>query len=274
MTIIIPRFIEKGDNISKVELPSKEVLSHYFMEYRPQWDVILTKYDQIKVDRSIAEVDPTEIVNRYTHYINMFLGANCSNSNILDFDAVKWLFLSGRQYSKDNLKKLNIGFDFADVPNIDLSNNDFGKYNFVWDFGEFLNQIYHNVYSYVYPSFSHDFTEAITEDEEEFDTYGVFHGYSSAYVTRKMEEIIKPIMTKLIPNVKNTNIKILINLRNIGLNCLYELIEDILKNGFFDGCYIKVVDCCHDFSKKMGLSENDFEFYQYSPNVSRKRKKS
>ena len=81
-------------------------------------------------------------------------------------------------------------------------------------------------------------------------------------------------MTKLIPNVKNTNIKILFNLKGIGLNCLYELMEDILKNGFFDGCYIKVVDYNSEFSERMGLSENNFELYQYSPNISRKRKKS
>jgi len=68
------------------------------MSYRPKLDVIFTKYDQISVDISLSKIDPTEIVNRYSHRINMFLGANCSNSNELDFDAVKWLFLSGKRY--------------------------------------------------------------------------------------------------------------------------------------------------------------------------------
>jgi len=255
-----------------VQLSREEILSRFFVSYQPRWDVLSTRYAQISVDKSIAEIDATEVVNN-SFYIDMFLGANCSDSNKLHFDDVKRLFFSGEQYSEENLRRLSIGFDFDNVPNINLSNNDFGKYNFVWNFGNFLLQIYHNVYSYVYPSFAYEFKEAIEMDEEEFDTYGVFHGEASTYVTKKMEEIIKPIMTKLIPNVQNTNIKILINPSGIGLNCIYELIEDTLKSGSFDGCCIKVVDCRRDFSEKMGLSENDFEFYQYSPNISHKRQK-
>lgn len=256
----------------KVQLPSKEILNRYFMGYRPRWDVIYTMYDQTSVDNSITEVDPTEVINNYSHDINMFLGANCSECDKLDFEAVKRLFLSGRYYTKENLKKLNIGFDFSDVPNIDLSNNDFEKNDFVWDFNDFLVKIYQDVYSYVYPAFVYDIEKAIEEDETEFDTYGTFHGYASEYITKKMQEIINPIMKKLIPNLKNTNIKILINFSNIGH--LYELIEEILKSGFFDGCYIKVLNCRHDFSERMGLSENNFELYQYLINLSRKRKKS
>ena len=82
---------------------------------------------------------------------------------------------------------------------------------------------------------------------------------------------MKPIMAKLVPNVKNTNIQILI--RNIGSNCLCELIEGILKRGNFDGCYIKAENCNSEFVEKLGLSESDFELYQYQPNVSLKRKR-
>ena len=257
----------------KVQLPRKEILSRYFMAYNPIWYVISTKYDQISVDKSISEVDATSIVNLNAYSINMFLGANCSNRNELDFEAVKSLFLSGRRYSKENLRKLNIGFNFDKVPEINLSNNDFGNYNFVWDFGDFLFEIYRNVYSYVYPSFAYELMEALKEDKEEFDIYSVFSGEASEYVIKKMEEIIKPIMVKLIPNVKNTNIQILINFRNMSSNCLCELMEDILKGGNFDGCYIKAENCNPEFIEKLCLSENDFELYQYQPNISLKRKK-
>lgn len=256
---------------SKLRLPSKEILSRFFVAYNPIWYVISTQYDQISVDKSITEIDATEVVNYYSTHINMFLGANCSNSNNLNFNAVKWLFLSGKQYKKENLKKLNIGFDFDNVPEINLSNNDFGQYNFVWNFGEFLFEIYRNVYSYVYPLFAHELKDALTEDEDEFDIYGVYSGATSEYVIKKMEEIMKPIMVKLIPNLKNTNLKILINLRNMGSNCLYEIIEDILKKGNFTGCYIKAENCNPEYIEKLGLSENDFKLYQSKLNASLKR---
>ena len=165
--------------INKIQLSSKEILNHFIVGYRPQWNVISNKYDQINVDKSITNLVPTEIINQYSDSINMFLGANCSNNDKLDFNAANYLFLSGKQYSKDNLQKLNINFDFDCVPNIDLSNNNFGSYNFIWDFGTFLNQIYNNVYLYVYPSFSHELKAAIIEDEEEFNTYGTFNGNAS-----------------------------------------------------------------------------------------------
>ena len=172
--------MEKINN--KVQFAREEILNRYFMAYRPIWYVISTQYDQISVDKSITEVDATTVVNLYSYRINMFLGANCSNSNELDFEEVKDLFLSGKRYSKENLKKLNIGYDFDKVPEIDLSNNDFGKYNFVWDFGKFLFEIYKNVYSYVYPSFAYELKEAREEDEAEFEVYSVFSGEATEYV--------------------------------------------------------------------------------------------
>ena len=75
-------------------------------------------------------------------------------------------------------------------------------------------------------------------------------------------QVIKQIMKKMIPNIQNTNIKILINFSDQWLNYLKDLLEEVLKSGYFDGCYIKAEDCHEDFSERMGLSKNGFEYYK------------
>lgn len=251
----------------KIELPHEEILKRYFKTYCDT-DFFIC-HDQILADKSLEEIDATEVVNRYSTYINMFLGANCSDNENLDFNAVKWLFLSGKRYTKENLTKLHLDFNFEKVPSINLSNNDFGKYDYVWDFGKFLGQIYQNVYAYVYPYFGCELKEALEEDEEEFNVYGATHGEATEYILNQMKDIIIPIMTKLIPNVQNTNLRILINLKGLASKRIFQLLEDLLKRGNFDGCYLKLENCNPEFTEKYGLSENDFEFYQCSQ--SRKR---
>ena len=257
---------------NKIQLSSKEILSHFFTAYYPQEYVVSPLYyNQVRIDKFISEIDASEVINNYSHYINIFLGANCSNSNKLYFEAIKRLFLSGENYKEENLKKLNIGFNFENIPNINLSNNDFSNYNFIWNFGDFLFQIYKNIYPYVYKTIAQKFYEARKEDEEEYIMCGVFFGESLSFVHMQLEETIKLIMQKLIPNIKNTNLQILIDLKDKNSSLLYELIEDSFKKGYFDGCYIKAVNCCPTFLEQTGLSKKEFEYYQYLPSKSLKK---
>lgn len=254
---------------NKIQLSSKEILSHFFTAYYPQAYVVSPLYyDQVRIDKFISEIDASEVINNYSHRINIFLGANCSNSDNLNFEGIKRLFLSGENYNEENLKKLNIGFNFENIPNINLSSNDFSNYNFIWNFSDFLFEIYENIYTYVYKAFTHKISEARKEDEEEYIICGVFYGDSLSHVHKELEETIKQIMEKLIPNVKNTNLQILIDLKDKNSSLLYELIEDTLKKGYFDGCYIKAINCCQEFSEKTGLPKKEFEYYQYLPSKS------
>ena len=100
---------------------------------------------------------------------------------------------------------------------------------------------------------------------------GVFYGVSLSHVHIQLEETIKSIMKKLIPNVNNTNLQILIDLKNKNSLLLYELIEDSLKQGYFDGCYIKAINCCSTFLEKTGISTKEFEYYQHLPSKTLKK---
>ena len=89
---------------NKIQLSSKEILSHFFTAYYPQEYVVSPLYyDQVCIDKFISEIDASEVINNYSHYINIFLGANCSNSNKLYFERIKRLFLSGENYKEENL---------------------------------------------------------------------------------------------------------------------------------------------------------------------------
>lgn len=247
----------------KVKLSNKQILGHYFHSYRPCSYVEEVKYYQISADQSLSEIDAVEVVNDYWFYLNMFLGANCTNSDKLDFEAVKRLFLTGKKYSKANLSDLAIGFDFDDVSSTNLSGNDFSKYNFVWDFGNFLSEVYQGVHDYVYPSFVRELKKARECDEEEFYNYGVL-GDSCVYVTRKMNSVIHKIIKKLIPNVQNTNLKIKLDMDHLyTFNGRYELVEEILKNGNLDGCYVKVLHCDSEFVERLGLTKSNDKLYYY-----------
>ena len=206
----------------KFKISMDQMLKCYFQAYRPRVEVDEIKFCQIRADKYLSEFDASEIVNRLYSSLNMFLGANCSGCEDLDFNAVKWLFLNARRYSKENLAQINTLNDVA-APN--LSDNDFS--NYVWDFDEFLSKVGKSVLDYIEPTYYHILIEASEDDEYEFVNNGVL-GNACASVTRKMNERIKQIIKITVPNLRNTKLQIKIDMSKLYMDYEYTAVKEIL----------------------------------------------
>jgi len=240
----------------KLKISMDQILQCYFQAYRPRVDVDEIKFRQIRTDKYLSEFDASEIVNRLYSSLNMFLGANCSGCEDLDFNAVKWLFLDARRYSKENLAQINT---LNDVAETNLSDNDFS--NYVWDFDKFLSKVGESVLEYVEPSYYHRFIEASEYDEYEFVNNGIL-GDECASVTKEMNERIKQIMKITIPNLKNTKLHIKIDMSKLYMDYERAVVKEILQSQKFDGCYVSVYNCSPEFIETFGIT-NRKQLYYY-----------
>jgi len=242
----------------RVQIGVDEILKHYFCVYWPHQYAQTTKFRQICADKSLNEIDVTKVVNQFYLSIDTFLGANCSSCADLNFNAVVSLFLDSKRYTKQSLSGL---YNLENIEETDLSDNNFEDYDYVWDLGSFLYYVCNSVAELIEPYYDSRFKEAIEWDEYEFKNTGICGGICDR-VEKDMNKRIKEIVKKLVPNLKNTKLKIRIDKKGFYRGLAYELIEEILQSHKFDGCYIYAPNFSPSVLESLGITNKE-ELYYY-----------
>lgn len=176
--------------------------------------------------------------NYYKNYCNGYylLGVNLKKSNI-EYFKIENIFFNAKSYKKEKLLQTKLYDEIDSIDDIDLSDNDFS--NSTWCFDEFLYEVLAAVKDYVDQFYYSEFLEIKdAEDLENTSTY-VDESYIQDLYNRINKDIAK-IINKLIPNLKNTKLKIRFKPERVlsDMSFVDKIITDILNSGKFDGCYL------------------------------------
>lgn len=205
------------------------------------------KYIQTFVDDFFINIDMSNFVKEYHNKINILLGANLSKGNI-SFKDVKELFFESKVYTIDNLNKVGFFNKINKIPSINLTNNNFKGDD--WDFTKFLEQIYLILVKYIEDKYDSNVNLNPLDDEYNIN------------LEKCITIDLANILDKLIPDLKNTGLKISYKPKFGDSKFKFNLFQFILQSGKFDGCYLDVNVTSYNQSIVI-TSEEPFYYDEY-----------
>ena len=213
--------MEQINNQNIVKLTDEQLLNFFFTQHIIKNDIY---YIQTKVRTYMNEIDASHLIKNKGHKLDMFLGANCQGSNI-SFDYIYPFFLVAEKYTNNRELWPNRIYSFLNVPDINLSNNDFSGNE--WDFATFLYKITNFVEEYFFQQY-------------QIENNSIYHQKDITIVENEINQKVAVITKRLIPNLKNTGLKIIFQpgTRMKFSKVAYEIFEETLLSGKFDGCYV------------------------------------
>lgn len=220
----------------KIKMSNESILKAFFQkeEYRGGTH----KYIQTEADPILERIDMSDFISEYSHDINMLIGANCENGN-LEFKDVYYAFLMPEFFTATNLQNINATKNLEELPDTNLSNNDFSYCGEGWDLAKFIYIVRKNIESYIYSKYSDDYRDICKVEDLDFVETYVDDSYVENLQNQETHDI-KLLIQKLIPNLQNTGLKIKFHPTSKQLLewIDYEIIYEALENKKFDGCYI------------------------------------
>jgi len=210
---------------------------------------------QKRVETFFDRIDMTDFIKEYRKKIQILLGANCEASNI-EFEIAKKVFLTASFYSTSNLKEINIGdyININNIPNINLSNNNFNGYE--WQLDDFLIEIRKYVENYILDKYRDEIDELKDDMEDAFNQYGSTTSVDDSSLEKRMKRDIKILIQKIIPNLKNTKLRIKFDFSKLCCDDR-KILEEILISDRFDGCYINSNDELYEHQKRVEAKQRE-----------------
>lgn len=257
------RYLPDGQ---KIKLSNEEILKYFFVENKNR-NYYTPMYSQCVAEKFLQKIYLNEFFDEYSDSISMLLGADLAGTKFkykdIGFIELKNLFLNPHKYTGRYLGEIDAINRLQTLPMTNLSDIDLSGSE--WNLELFLGDLIDNLATYVKEKYKEELHQEnkIWKQIEETPYILQFLDFDPNETSEKVTDDVIKLAKKLIPNLKNTKLKIMY--RGSRMSSIdYDIINYALENGYFDGCNLQI------HSDTISTSYSD-ELYYHDKTKSKKR---